>query len=45
MLADRVTGEAFERFMKIYWINRYDEVLDYHPYDEVMERASSPQLR
>ncbi len=39
MLADRVTGEAFERFMKLYWINRYDEVLDYHPYDEVMERA------
>ncbi len=39
MLSDRAQGEALEKFLKGFWINRYDEVLDYHPYDEVLERS------
>lgn len=39
MLADRLTGEAFEAFFKRFWFYRYDEIMDYRPYDEVLERA------
>ena len=39
MLADRITGEAFEAFVTRFRANRFDEVLEYRPYDEVLERS------
>ncbi|MFT4136782.1 HAD-IA family hydrolase [Microbacterium sp.] len=39
MLSDRLTGDAFERFFSRFRLNRYDEVMEYHPYDEILERS------
>ncbi|WP_347344519.1 HAD-IA family hydrolase [Microbacterium sp.] len=39
MLADRLAGEEFERFFTRFRLNRFDEVLEYRPYDEVLERS------
>lgn len=39
MLADRISGDAFEAFFERFRLNRYDEVMEYRPYDDVLERS------
>ena len=39
MLADRISGDEFERFFNRFRVNRYDEVMEYRPYDEILERS------
>jgi 2-haloacid dehalogenase len=39
MLADRISGDDFEAFYNRFRLDRYDEIMEYRPYDEIMERA------
>lgn len=39
MLADRITGDDFEAFYDRFRLDRYDEVMEYRPYEEILERA------
>lgn len=39
MLADRISGDDFEAFYNRFRLDRYDEIMEYRPYDEIIDRA------
>lgn len=39
LLSDRLPADALDRFFRRYRLNRYDEVMEYRPYDEILERS------
>ena len=39
LLADRITGDDFEAFYDRFRLDRYDEVMEYRPYDQILDRA------
>ncbi|MET4098525.1 2-haloacid dehalogenase [Agrococcus sp. UYP10] len=39
LLADRITGDDLEVFLRRFRTYRYDEILEYRPYDVVLDRA------
>lgn len=39
LVSERLHGDELERFFARYRITRYDEIMEYRPYDEVLERS------
>lgn len=39
MLADRISGDDFEAFYNRFRLDRYDEIMEYRPYDQIIDRA------
>ena len=39
LLSDRLAPEELERFFTRFRLNRYDEVMEYRPYDEILDRS------
>ncbi|WP_045279108.1 HAD-IA family hydrolase [Microbacterium oxydans] len=39
LLADRITGDDFEAFYNRFRLDRYDEIMEYRPYEEILDRA------
>lgn len=39
LVSTRLQGDELEAFFNRFRINRYDEIMEYRPYDEILERA------